>query len=72
MMISEWKGLSPFPSHGYTEYETPPKQYENGPMTYFRVITCLSRPQHTLAHPDELHMQKYGKFGQIPVPRTRT
>ena len=26
----------------------------------------------TLAHPDEPYMQKYGRFGEAPVPRSRT
>jgi len=43
-MASAWGGLSPSPSHDYSEYETPSKQYENGPITYFEVITGLPRP----------------------------
>ena len=26
----------------------------------------------TLAHPDEPYMQQYGRFGEAPVPRSRT
>ena len=46
VMASGWEGFSPFPSYDYPEYETPFKQYENGPITYFAVITGLSRPYH--------------------------
>ena len=38
--------LSLFPSHGYPEFKTPSKQYENGPITYFEVIAALPRPYH--------------------------
>ena len=52
-------------SHDYPEYETPSKQYENGPITYFEVITGLQRPYNiTLANPNQPHMQKNGKFGK--------
>ena len=49
-MASGWKGFSPFQSHDYPEYEMPSKQYENGPITYFEVITGLSRPYHNNYH----------------------
>ena len=26
----------------------------------------------TLTHPDEPHLQKYGRYGEAPVPRSRT
>ena len=40
---------SPFPSHDYPEYETPSKQYENGPITHFGVIAGLPRPYYDLS-----------------------
>ena len=40
------RGLSPVSSHDYPEYKTPSKQYENGSITCFEVITCLPRPYH--------------------------
>ena len=49
-MTSAWEGISPFPSHDYTEIETPSKQYENGSIAYFEVITGLQRPYHNRLH----------------------
>ena len=65
-------GLSPFPSHDYPKYETPSKQYENGPIAYFEVITGLQGRTITLACPYDPHMQKYGEFREIPAPLPRT
>ena len=64
--------LSRFPSHDYPEYETPSEQYENGPIAYFEVSPAFEGRIITLGHPDETHIQKYGKIGKIPVPLTRT
>ena len=68
-MASEGKGSC----HDCLDYETPSKQYENGLFTYFEVITGLPRPYYiTLPQTDEPHMQKEGKFGEVPVTLTRT
>ena len=55
-MTSGKEGLSPLPSHDYPEYETPSKQYENGPITSFGVSTGLPRPYHNkdLRHPPDV------------------
>ena len=50
-MASEWEGLSPSPSNDYPEYESPYKQFENGPITYFEVITGFTRPYHNASPP---------------------
>ena len=39
---------------------------------FLRELPALQVHIITLAHPDEPHMQKYGNFGEIPVPLTRT
>ena len=73
-MASEWDWLSPFPSHDYPAYETPSQKYENASITYFEIITGLPRPYHITNPPwwAAYNMQKYGKFGEIPIPLTRT
>ena len=45
------EGPSPVPAHDYPEYETPPKQYEKGQITYFEVIIGLQRPYHNTGLP---------------------
>ena len=45
---SWWHLRAPFPSHNYSEYETPSQQYENGPNNSFEVITGLRRNCHLL------------------------
>ena len=39
------RGRSPVSFH---YYKTPTKKYENGPITYFGVITGLPRPYHNI------------------------
>ena len=35
---------------------------------FLRKVTAFQGRTITPAHPDEPHMQKYGKFGQNPIP----
>ena len=46
-------------------YETRPNHLNNDNLQAFRDRTL------TLAHPDEPHMKKYGRFGETPVLRNR-
>ena len=46
-------------------YETYPNDLKVGYLQAFRGRIL------TLAHPDESHMQNYGRFGETPVLRTR-
>ena len=57
-------GLSPVSFHDYPEYQTPSKQYRNGPNQFFGELPAFQGCTMTLAHPDQTHMQKYGKSGK--------
>ena len=56
----------------FPEYKTPTLSYETHPNDLkFRYLQAFRGRILTLAHPDESHMQKYGRFGETPVLRTR-
>ena len=56
----------------FPEYKTPTLSYETHPNDLkFGYLQAFRGRILTLAHPDESHMQRYGRFGETPVLRTR-
>ena len=59
-------------SPNFPEYKPPTLSYETHPNDLeFGYLQAFRGRILTLAHPDESHMQKYGRFGETPVLRTR-
>ena len=56
----------------FPEYKTPTLLYKTHPNDLkFGYLQAFRGRILTLAHPDQSHMQKYARFGETPVPRTR-